>query len=528
MTTLQACIDASVALTAAASTRAVSGDPRYQQLRDELDRGHSPTGDPIAWETIAALGEALLQGGGLDLLVAAYTTVALLKTRGAPGLVIGLEVVDRLLGDPWPTISPPLSRLRSRAAALKWLVDRLAVEVGPSGLQGADRGLCEHLPGLARRVRDHARERLGDQAPAFGELVRGIDAMRPVETPPTPTPPSLPATEVVATPAPTSAQPSSAAPAIDPTPPTPAPAPAPAPPPSATPAPVALTPAPAVAAPSGDGAGLEREVDRNLRRLGDSLIETASALRRADPTDPRAFRLLRQGLWLHMHRAPPAKGGRATIPGVDDRDRAKLDALEERQAWAELVELGEALIVRQRLALDLHHRVARALAHLGARGEEAARAVADGARELVRRLPELVELRGADDRPLADPQTRSWLSQGTGSSRAGGKAPSAARAAAIADTDADADASGPRQTFAARLAAAEEALAGGSRPLAAALFAGLAAEVDRHDLDRWEPGLAGRVLAGVARTQGLGEPTSPLAIRLAALDPEAFAAVVAG
>src|SRR5690606_22620851 len=118
---------------------------------------------------------ALLRDGAHDLLVAAYTAVALLKTRGAPGLVIGLQVIERLLGDPWPVISPPLKRPRSRASALRWLVERLAVEIGSGALEGASKELCEALPGLARRVRELARERLADQAPAFGELIRGID-----------------------------------------------------------------------------------------------------------------------------------------------------------------------------------------------------------------------------------------------------------------------------------------------------------------------------------------------------------------
>ena len=91
-----------------------AGDERYQELRVEVDKENSPTGEAVQWPRVAELGAQILQKVAKDLLVAAYTAFGLYKTRGLRGLAVGVATLDLLLDRHWDTMFPPLARVKGR------------------------------------------------------------------------------------------------------------------------------------------------------------------------------------------------------------------------------------------------------------------------------------------------------------------------------------------------------------------------------------------------------------------------------
>jgi predicted component of type VI protein secretion system len=280
-------------------------------------------------------------------------------------------------------------------------------------------------------------------------------------------------------------------------------------------------------------------LDGFLDRTGDALIDVARALRESAPADPRGYRLLRVGLWLGVAAPAPRQDGTTAVPGLPDRDRDQIAELAAHARWPGLLARCENLLVRHRLALDLQRHAAAALAGLG--HADAALAVRAELRALLTRLPQLVDLRDRDGQPLADPATRRWICDDL-LPRPGAAAPADPddptfwsglparlagpdRPAALADAQARIDTCPSGQLrFTRRLALADACERAGLAPLAALLHAGLTAELERTDLERWDPALAARSLAAAARchqARGAVADAHAALTRLARLDPAA-------
>src|SRR5690606_11765848 len=97
-------------------------------LRNTMASLDSPTGaGAIEWPTIVRSGEELLCETTKDLLVASYTTYAMMQTQGWTGLATGLQAIVGLFDQYWDTMYPPAARMRGRGNALDWLVVRLEI-----------------------------------------------------------------------------------------------------------------------------------------------------------------------------------------------------------------------------------------------------------------------------------------------------------------------------------------------------------------------------------------------------------------
>jgi type VI secretion system protein VasJ len=273
-----------------------------------------------------------------------------------------------------------------------------------------------------------------------------------------------------------------------------------------------LAPLPEVVADSAD-------LDKFLGATGEALEQAACALREAAPADPRAYRLLRTGLWLHLVATPPLRpDGNTALPGLEARDHAQLAELAAASRWVGLLARSENLLATRRLALDLQRYTAAALAGLGPEYAAAVDAVRIELRALLARLPGLATLRDRDGQPLADPDTQRWLASEVLPRPAStvSTAPSDApefwtelrprlrgdtRPEALADAQRYIDtAHGEHQRCLRRLGLAElcDEL---DPPLATHLFAALADDLERRDLDNWDPLLSTRTLAGLVRAQ---------------------------
>jgi type VI secretion system protein VasJ len=506
------------------------GDARYVRLREEIDRPQSVEGGVTDWREVASLGRALLSDGLGDLLIAAYTARAAQHTAGLAGTAFALALLDGRLPGECEGASP--RRRRALASALRWWTRgaegplRRALEAERASITPAD---LEELRASLDEVAARTRGLLGERAPAFGELRRELDralddATRPPQAPHVPEAPP-PAEGEAAEPA----QPAARMNSVDTDPPAPEAAPTPtnaAPEPSA---PVELTANQDTVAALA-GAATDADLQRQLRRLGEQLLDAGDHLRRRDLRDPRAYALSREGLWLHLVAAPPARAGKSTIPPRNPSAQRRLESLAAEGAWPAFIDAGERLLRRSRLDLDLQRALAQALESLDPPATAAAAVIRQRTREFVARLPELLALCDRDGMPIASPETASWLRDADERPprpaapavrpTAPQRAPSASPP--VDDTPA---AAGDAPQFTRRLVAAEAALNAGQRELAGLLFAGLDEQVERHGLRRWQPDLARRVLAGRVLTSD-AEDRAAAAQRLGFLCPDALAAIL--
>ena len=497
-----------------------AGREGFIDAQDELAKLASPSGGAVDWARVEAGSDAVLLRISKDLRTAAWFTLARAHRVGPSGLALGLTIVVGLFASFGEAIFP--RKLRSVRDQSEWLIKHTAAALRDTTAD-IDAPLLATLRALGERLAVVLRARLGDDAPSLRPL-RDILAERSER---------LAARAPAATPEPRPADLSAASS----TPPTLDLSAAGSPPPPAAP----LAPLPAVVADTAD-------LDKFLGATGEALEQAARSLREAAPADPRAYRLLRTGLWLHLVAAPPLRpDGNTALPGLDARDHAQLAELAAASRWAGLLARSENLLATRRLALDLQRHTAAALAGLGPDYTAAADAVRVELRSLLARLPGLASLRDRDGQPLADPDTQRWLASEV-LLRPAASTPTAAadapefwtelrprlrgdsRSDALADAQRHIDAArGEHQRHLRRLDLAE--LCDEQDPsLATHLFAALADDLERRDLDAWDPSLSTRTLTGLIRAHHRARdlPAWRRALhRLARLDTHAAATLLA-
>lgn len=467
----------------------------FTDLRAEVQKTAAIVDNTVDWSKIEARSGELLQTLAKDLRIAAWFVLARARRAGLPGLLLGLVVAAELVAAHGTDLHPRQSRARRLMA--EWLFDQVARQLAAlrAPLAAPDFAL---LQAATERLTGALRDRFGDDAPSARPLRDALQQLPRAEEPE----------------ADDDAPPDTERPA-SPGAPTPLPAPAPVPAaPAVTPAPVHVAAPASVAAPADLS-----QLDAFLNNTDDALVQAARALREAQPSDPRGYRLLRVGLWLKLTTPPPLRpDGTTAIPGLPDRDREALDLLAGKQQWLDLVHRSENLLRTHRLVLDLHRHTAAGLAGLGPDHAPAALALRAELACLLARFPALATLRDREGRPLADPDTQRWLSDHVLPRSRSAPAPAGdadpepefwaelparlrgdARDLALAEAQQRIDHSPTRRRrFTRGLALAEAAQAAGDERLAALLFSGLAAEAERAALDQWEPGLAIRCLTGAA------------------------------
>jgi type VI secretion system protein VasJ len=526
-------------------------DVAYQAVANEVGKLDTPAGGEVDWKKVAAGAGELLERRTKDFTLAAYLARALQAIDGFEGLGTGLTVYGGLLDTYWENAFPEVKRLRGRANATQWLVEKTAAglqqwldraEAPGQGVKvrASDVTALQATEAAAQRLAEVVRAKLGDAAPAMGpllEVVQRAKATAEQILPPAPPPQAAPS----ATPTASTAEAQPVAPA------TPG---QPQPQPQAQPTATRSAPAPALDVPAVTAPASVEGATEYLRDAGTAIASVGAALRRADLTDPAAYRVLRAGLWLHLAHPPPATGGKTSIPPPPDSLRASLGLMLQNQRWAALLEEAESALQQHRLWLDLHRMSAQALAALGGAHARAGEALASEVRGLLARMPPLPSLTFNDGTPLADAQTKTWLQESVapkpaarGGGDAGGddlpaepvaEARKLLAAGQIAEGLAALQAlvmSRPagRARFKARLLLAQAAAGAGLQPVALATFEELDRESLAHRLDAWEPTLAAECLKGlVAASRALAQDprgTSPeLASkyqRLCRLDPAA-------
>lgn len=503
-------------------------DPGYEWVRREIERLDAAAAGELDWKRIATECDRLLKTATKDLVLACYFAIGRLEADGLAALPAALAVPSAFCSVYWDTMQPPADRPRRRSNVLTWLFEQLARRLPTWPVTHEDRATVDSLVLVTRELGDVCRRSFESDGPPVRMLLETVErlAISVPEPPKAEPPPPPPAAAVEA-----------------------APAPAPSAPEPAPPAPAAPSAAVAAAAmPSGGEslAGLD-EVVPFLVRVGTSLVEASRTIRAAAPEDPRGYRLLRAGLYLHIEAAPPhGPDGKTSIPGPPAPLFDRIRAMATHAKWAELLDETEGALAQYRFSLDLQRHSAAALAGLGR--TEARKAVVGEVRRLLERFPELVELSFATGQPLADDATRRFVTDEILPKAAGGGAAAAAEADPAAKEPLEAleaamregkipEAMGALESlvriarsgeekFRYRLLAASIAAGRGEHAVAIALHAGLDDDVREHRLEAWAPTLVAEHLAqylGCVRSAGNAVPAGvepgTLISRLARIAP---------
>lgn len=460
-------------------------EPEFEELQAQIDRIGSLTGEEVQWVRVVSLARTLLKDKSKDMLVMTYLTAGLLEEHGYGGLAAGLAAYKELLNTFWETCQPKLKPPQGRYNAIQYLADRLIPEIevkggqirrAPKDSEKADVHRCADLIAEFDETVTKVFTGLGD-TPNLLPLSRAFKALREKVGPLT----------------------------------APAPAEAPAVPAAAgegqaaQPAQPAATTAPAAAAVPDSFA--------TATQATEAVIKIAKFLHGQDPQDPRAY-LLSRAVHFGGLRQPPKDG---LLPPVPPQRRQFFENLASAGNWPELLSQAETQFVVTPLWLDLQRYVATALKGQGPVFEPARHAVVSSTVALQQRLPELFDRTFKDKSPFADAPTKAWLEEEAsafGGGGGGGRAENDALSAAISEarsmlaeskhgeavarlTLAARSCPDLRSRFRAQLALARLLLDMNRLNLARPLLETLTQQIDRYQIEEWEPELAADVFASL-------------------------------
>ncbi len=459
-----------------------SFDPVFEKLKGEIDKLSGLDGAQPDWRSVNELAADVLSTKAKDFRAATWLATARLQTSGWQGLAEGLAVMHALASEYWDTMFPEARRARARANLVGWMVERIVPKLQEIPVRMQDGDAVRRCSDLFEEIDSILAEKVGDAYGGLGEL-RSVMRSR-VRDIPEPPPP------VVETPAAETS--SSESTSVE------------------TSGGGAM---PAVSSPE--------EVDDALLAHGASIMAAARVLREADAASADAYRLMRAGAFLPLRIVPPNEGGTTWVPAPDPYYPGTCEGHAASGSWMELLATAEEGLGTSFFWLDAHRWTATALDRLGPAYAAAREAVGREVVAFLARMPGVEHLSFSDGTPFAQPATRSWLEEETARwGGGGGGKPNAANAEdeelaarleeakalvqagrvgeglslanALANRSPDI-----RRRFRARTGVAQMALDAGRAEIARAMFDGLAAEIERHGLELWEPDLCAPVFRGV-------------------------------
>ena len=140
------------------------------------------------------------------------------------------------------------------------------------------------------------------------------------------------------------------------------------------------------------------------------IVIAARWLRRAEPTSPTSYMMLRALRWGELRAQAPEPDPRL-LAAPAPASRTQLRTLMLDSKWAELLDASETVMGTPagRGWLDLQRYALRATTELGTEYSAVASALRSELRGLLREVPSLVDLTLMDGLPTASPETRNWL-----------------------------------------------------------------------------------------------------------------------
>jgi type VI secretion system protein VasJ len=159
-------------------------EPAYEAITSEVAKLESPAASGVRWDTVVQGASELLKGTTKDLWLAAYMAYGLYATRGLDGAATGAAVLIEVTERYWPDLYPELKRLRGRANAVGWFVERLGRMLPAVDQATVSADSLEALSVTMKRLAQLSRERFADSAPAFGPIQDAIARLRAGLPPP--------------------------------------------------------------------------------------------------------------------------------------------------------------------------------------------------------------------------------------------------------------------------------------------------------------------------------------------------------
>jgi type VI secretion system protein VasJ len=483
----------------------LSYDPEFERLVTEIEKLTSLAGESPDWRFIKAECEATLREKSKDLRVMSWLVAAKANLEGWSGIAEGFEAYVAIARTFWPSLFPPLKRLRARAGQVEWLWGVISRRIAALPTSANDAASIRAIEPLVADAGSFFAEHLQDADPGIGAVRSAL--REKLKTLPEPAAPPVPAPE----PAHTNG---AAAALVE----VAAPKPVVAPP-----------PVEAVAVDASSLASLDQAQDA-ARGFRDAMMTLAHHSRKVSPADAWSYRLLRIAAWLTVERAPESEGGKTPLRAPKQQERDLLESLRANGQWDGLLEAAEDAAAMHTFWLDAHRMTALALENKGLRN--ARDIVASETKAFVDRVSGVAHLLFSNGTPFASSETIDWL-VAAGPAKASGSAmttedasdalvneldarlQASTPAEAIASALADADRLPiPRARFRARLAIARRAQTSDLLEVALILYDQLLPEVT-PTLESWEPALASELLANhlTALRAFLRNPELPAAER---------------
>ncbi|MDX1394527.1 MAG: type VI secretion system domain-containing protein [Gemmatimonadota bacterium] len=285
-----------------------------------------------------------------------------------------------------------------------------------------------------------------------------------------------------------------------------------------------------------------------------AIASAARVLRRADPTNPAPYLLVRGFRWGELRaRGDDVRPEDLIPPSPESRRRLRTLFVGEEKSWAELLDEAEEIMATEagRAWLDLQRYAVVSAERLGVEYRRVADALRSALQQLLDDLPHLVTATLMDDSGAASRETVEWLETqgfiaGDGASRAADRRDDAdtdpgrpvreatfERAAAIARAgdpqgaiemlmDRAEHESSERASFITKTEAAGIMVAHGLARVARPILNELSELIERHSLEEWEDAdIVSRPLGLLYRSldESEGNAKQQLYDRLAKLDP---------
>ncbi|MBI4716419.1 MAG: type VI secretion system protein TssA [Planctomycetes bacterium] len=349
-------------------------DPQYINVQAELSKMDRIESEPPDWYVVEQDATALLTSKSKDVEVAAALGLALFKRYSYAGLSAALGLMNELVNNFWDGLFP--ERPRRRKSRVESLADRFTDQgwFRENQPKGDDFDLLDECIKRADTLKASFAAKLPDEPLEFDKFVRGLKEHA-------------------------GKRPKAAAPAGG----------------------EAAAPADPGAAPAAGGAAFVAGAPADVGSAVNAMLSAATFVRKADPTDPIPYAVVRIVKWAKIV-LPASDAGKFQIPPPEN---SVVEALAHQQAnglWENLLKNAEAAFrSSDPLWLDVQRYVCAAMAGLGAPYEKARAAVVGVTGALVQRLGSgLYELKFKTGVPLCSGETRMWIEAEVAPARGGG------------------------------------------------------------------------------------------------------------
>jgi type VI secretion system protein VasJ len=343
----------------------VGDDPKYS-VEFEYVKAEIAKMTERDWEQIHVNARKVLTSQAKDITLMCYGLLAATVAKGWTEGASMAQAMTQLCREHWDVLHP--QRERARQNSFKWLTEeRTLGTFAQVAVASNDHEALNAFAAALNELKGILNEKFPEAPPSIKPVIQFVEekakSTKPVAAAAAPPPPRPADSSASST--------SSSAP---------------------------------IAAPSvGDGAS-KSDLMGALRKIGLSLSS-------AEPDNPIGYKLLRISRWQEVSVAPKNDKGVTTFPPPNAQRAAFLDGQYTQKSWAPILEKSEPAFTEPGLHFwfDLQFYAVQAFQGKGL--EACAEAIRQELRSLLKRVPQLSDLKYNDGTPFANGQTKAWLEE---------------------------------------------------------------------------------------------------------------------